>query len=215
MRKLFLLVLAGSLMAGHAEAGVVGKTVKKAVVVTAVIGGAGLYAAAMQKRAAKRESQQDVLADSPDGYERPTLEERASDAGEKAKHKIEDWILKSDTRKLRANLAKAGEHGGKNCDAHHIVPKNDNREWAKIEADELRQVLDECGIGIDSADNGVFLPGSQEETDCPGSYHRTLHTKEYYSTLIRLLIFNTNGDCSKVSKGLGRVKELLRADNLR
>ena len=215
MKRLICLLVACSIISGPAQAGLARKAAKKAVVVTAIIGGAGLYAAAMQKRAGRGGGQPGVLADSPEGYERPLLGDRVADAGEKAKDKIDDWVLKSDTRKLRSNLAKAGEQGGKNCDAHHIVPKNDNREWAKDSVSFSRGVLESCGIDLDSAANGVWLPGKENDSDCVGTYHKTIHTKQYYVLIRSLLSAVVDNGCESVSEELHSIKQgILRGEFL-
>jgi RHS repeat-associated protein len=52
--------------------------------------------------------------------------------------------------------------------AHHIVAYGSKR------ADEARGVLDAFGIGINSAENGVFLPAA---------FHNGVHTRNYYEAL--------------------------------
>lgn len=62
--------------------------------------------------------------------------------------------------------------------AHHIVAGNDRR------AAGLRNILEKYGIDINSADNGVFLPTEKGVSEA--TYHRGLHTNNYYKNVERL-----------------------------
>ena len=68
------------------------------------------------------------------------------------------------------------------CDAHHIVPKGENREWATNYAKSARSILVGC-LDIDSAENGVYLPSKSGSANCSGRYHKSLHTKQYYAAI--------------------------------
>lgn len=96
------------------------------------------------------------------------------------------------------------------CDAHHIVPKQEGRQWAKQYADDSREILNECEISIDSAENGVYLPGSKVGAKCSGTYHKSLHTREYYINIRDRLANAYTQGCDAVYDELRNIKaELL------
>lgn len=93
------------------------------------------------------------------------------------------------------------------CDAHHIVPKRERREWAKDYADSARSVLESCDIDIDSVSNGVYLPGKKhKKSGCAGSYHKTLHTEDYYKDIERRLTVSRENSCDAVLDELQSIK---------
>lgn len=118
-------------------------------------------------------------------------------------------LLKNQTKELRRSLSANGEKESKGCAAHHIVPQNESRDWAKDDADDARNVLDSCNISIDSAINGVYLPFNRN-AECEGANHRKLHTKIYYSMVSRLLLAAHINNCDQVKTQLREIKEALR-----
>lgn len=56
---------------------------------------------------------------------------------------------------MRQNLNKSGQHGRPGEEAHHIVPGGHRS------ASEARAILKKFNIGVNSAENGVFLSGSR------------------------------------------------------
>jgi hypothetical protein len=66
--------------------------------------------------------------------------------------------------------------------AHHIVPGDDPRSAAS------RAILNKHGIGVDTADNGIFLKHMSRTSKQPGPYHREIHTDEYYRNLNRRVV---------------------------
>ena len=86
---------------------------------------------------------------------------------------VSDHVLLS-SRELADNMGKAGIPRSTDTAAHHIVAENERR------AEEARRILNRFGVGINSADNGVYLPDKPEST-APGIYHRGLHTNTYYN----------------------------------
>lgn len=76
------------------------------------------------------------------------------------------------SRELGRNLEDAGFVRQAGDHAHHIVPGADPR------AAEARRILEREGIGINEADNGVFLPGGT---------HLATHSKGYYESLTAAL----------------------------
>lgn len=97
------------------------------------------------------------------------------------------------------------------CDAHHIVPEHEGRAWAKDAADRSRAVLAQCNIGLNSPENGVFLPnGRKYPPGCVGTHHPSLHTKNYYEKIQLLLeTANRNGGCDAVKNMLNEIKQNL------
>ncbi|NJK32036.1 MAG: hypothetical protein HC927_06220 [Deltaproteobacteria bacterium] len=82
--------------------------------------------------------------------------------------------------KLRRALGGANIAPG--YEAHHIVAKNAKR------ARPAKEVLDKFGIDLDSAINGVLLPGNKSLAKATGqAYHKGLHTNAYYAAVNRLL----------------------------
>jgi hypothetical protein len=90
------------------------------------------------------------------------------------------------SERLRASLEAAEVHVPDGHDAHHIVASRGGGEAG----DRARHVLENAGIGSDSAPNGVPLP--RTSTD-PGtvpeglSRHQVLHTDRYYGALADVL----------------------------
>jgi hypothetical protein len=66
--------------------------------------------------------------------------------------------------------------------AHHIVPSSDARSTQALQAREKLRLF---GIDINDASNGVFLPTSKNISQ--STYHRTLHTAEYYEKVNNML----------------------------
>ncbi len=95
------------------------------------------------------------------------------------------------------------------CDAHHIVPKSENRPWAKDLATSARSSLSGC-VDIDSAENGVYLPGKESGSNCKGTYHKTLHTRAYYAEIEdRLRNAKQFNGCDGVQSELNAIKSEL------
>lgn len=118
-------------------------------------------------------------------------------------------LLKSQTKELRKNLAANGENDKKGCAAHHIVPRKEGRSWAKKDADLARGVLGSCGINIDAAINGVYLPYN-DDAECDGANHRNLHNGDYYAAVASFLLRAQRRGCGEVEKQLGEIKNMLR-----
>ncbi|MCR2037679.1 DNRLRE domain-containing protein [Adlercreutzia caecimuris] len=92
--------------------------------------------------------------------------------------KVAGKVEGASSRKLRANLVKAGfkEPKYKHA-AHHIVPGGSKS------AQEARDHLKRLGIGINDAANGVFLPTKRGVGK--GAHHPSLHTKKYITEVTR------------------------------
>lgn len=101
------------------------------------------------------------------------------------------------------------------CDAHHIVPKKEGRLWAKVNADAAREILLACSIDIDSAANGVYLPGKPNAAGCRGAYHKKVHTNNYYKSVhARLSGANDSDGCSGVHRELINIRHDLMIGGL-
>ena len=86
--------------------------------------------------------------------------------------------VKASSRVLRNNLEKKGITAPDYPNAaHHIVAGSSSNKYAK----EARKILDDFGININSADNGVFLPTQKGVSEA--AYHRSLHTNTYYKSV--------------------------------
>ncbi|MBU2760307.1 AHH domain-containing protein [Acidithiobacillus sulfurivorans] len=82
----------------------------------------------------------------------------------------------------------------------------------------IKNILSACGIGINSAINGAWLPQNKTAT-CIGAYHPTIHSQIYYknvaSRLYRAYMSSKNEEerCRAVKDVLARIKAgLLNGD---
>ncbi|MGD9153955.1 MAG: RHS repeat-associated core domain-containing protein, partial [Bacillota bacterium] len=80
--------------------------------------------------------------------------------------------VKSSSKVLGKNLVKAGFKRGVDEAAHHIVAGGASK------SEIARTILQNYGVGINDAVNGVFLKGSK---------HASQHTNKYYAEVNRLL----------------------------
>lgn len=108
-----------------------------------------------------------------------------------------------DSAKLRKNLIDAGDAVPDYPNAaHHIVPSSDARY---AQAAQARDKLLSLGVDINDASNGVFLSTSKSVAGT--TYHRTIHTAQYYDKVNSLLSSaNTKGEAIEV---LAYIKEAL------
>jgi RHS repeat-associated protein len=82
------------------------------------------------------------------------------------------------SRVLSQNIEAAGTVRPPDSAAHHIVAGSDAR------AAEARAVLQREGVGINHADNGVFLPKNTSVPNPSGAQvHSTVHTNVYYNAV--------------------------------
>ncbi|PWV99280.1 RHS repeat-associated core domain-containing protein, partial [Mangrovibacter plantisponsor] len=122
------------------------------------------------------------------------------------------WMsCSSDAKVLRENMEIAGKNvpGYKNS-AHHIVMSNS----ADPRMMSLRNKMDELGIDINSANNGVYLPTStkvKNNADTSAIAHSKVHTNTYKENVYnRLKDVNNKNDferalndiASELSKGI-------------
>jgi len=87
-------------------------------------------------------------------------------------------VVNGSSRKLLQALLKAGKEPLKGEVPHHVVSHTD------VRAEEARKILAKFDVGIDSADNGVFLPGTTKAPNPKGkAVHSTVHTDRYYKAV--------------------------------
>ena len=116
---------------------------------------------------------------------------------------------------LAKNLEAAGEPPRNGCDPHHIVPWRDKRGWAVEYTSKARAILERCGINLDDASNGIWLP-KNPDAECEGAWHPRLHNRTYYKNIYRNLrdamgsLASYDEACRNVKKTLARIKEGLR-----
>ena len=83
--------------------------------------------------------------------------------------------------RLGSNLEKVGIPKPKgDVDAHHIV------SWNEPDALGSRNILQNAGIDINEAANGVFLPSNISKASLYpdlGPNHKAIHTSAYYENL--------------------------------
>jgi A nuclease family of the HNH/ENDO VII superfamily with conserved AHH len=99
---------------------------------------------------------------------------------------------------LGDNLRAAGVHppdapngGDTNYEAHHIVPSRAGGSDMDVIRDRL---VNEWKIDLNSAANGVWLPGPNAPVDAPEAYHRTLNNRDYNEAVISELSQATSRD---------------------
>jgi len=87
------------------------------------------------------------------------------------------------SEKLGRNMEDSGIERPDETAAHHIVAGSDPR------AAIARGILKKAGIGINDAENGVFLPRFLTSLNEDGSMvHSTLHTDDYYKAVDNALL---------------------------
>lgn len=100
------------------------------------------------------------------------------------------------------------------CDAHHIVPKGESRKWAQNMVQSARSSLQGC-VYIDSAENGIYLPAKKSGSQCQGKYHKSLHTKSYYTDIeARLRNAKQFGGCDALRDELNTLKQQLTSGSI-
>jgi hypothetical protein len=91
-------------------------------------------------------------------------------------------VVAPSSRSLGRALEAAGHVRPPGSAAHHII------SGSAPEAAQARAVLQQFGIGIDEAVNGVFLPANRAASNPAGAaVHSTLHTNKYYQQVTRML----------------------------
>jgi A nuclease family of the HNH/ENDO VII superfamily with conserved AHH len=104
----------------------------------------------------------------------------------------EDLIIEQrNSQFLGDNLRAAGSNPpSEGSEAHHIVPSN----AGDARMDALRAQLAAWDIDLNSAANGVWLPGPNAPEDASGAYHRRLNNEVYDRAVISKLNEATTRD---------------------
>jgi len=111
------------------------------------------------------------------------------------------------SEKLDRNMRAAGMKRPPGTAAHHIVAGK-----AKL-AQQAQAKLKRLGIGINDANNGVYLR-CNSQTPCgePGAVHSKLHTKEYYESVNERLAEATTPE--QAISELRKIADELKGDEL-
>ena len=116
--------------------------------------------------------------------------ERSGPSGQPFGYTGEVWDPETGLLNLRAqlgdiladNIVTIGVSRPAGTVAHHIVA------WNAKKAATARQILQQAGIGVDDAENGVFLPHNAPKPTV-GRYHDQLaNNRVYYSEVERQLL---------------------------
>lgn len=103
----------------------------------------------------------------------PAVREAGSALAPSIKSALQDFAADESgsvpSRALRRALAKSGQTRPPGAVTHHIVAFLDNR------ADPARTVLQSLGIGINNAENGVFLAGPTHSAMHKGTYYTAVN----------------------------------------
>ena len=81
---------------------------------------------------------------------------------------------------LGNNMDAVGVTRPPNSDAHHIIAGN-STNTAAVRA---RQLLDEAGVDVNEAANGVYLPTNRHFPDEVAPNHKRVHTNRYYEAIV-------------------------------
>lgn len=206
---LVAILFLSALFSLQARADLTDKAFKGAVVGAGVVG-AGIYI--QDKLSCKYGHAEDVITDPLTGEQKVKRRCLAPNGGLvwKDYNLVELGVILSTTKELRKRMAAEGEVAKKGCAAHHIVPKKDSKFEGN---DESRDILQLCNIDIDDAINGVYLPHNSD-AQCKGSKHRSLHTKEYYKAIHKLLTEASDRGCDDVVDVMKKIKKDLVNENL-
>ncbi len=89
-------------------------------------------------------------------------------------------VERSNSKKLGEALEAAGQPRPFGYEPHHIVPSG----AGGTDMADLRVKLQGFGIDLDSAVNGIWLPGPNAPLNAPEAYHRTLNNDVYNKTVL-------------------------------
>lgn len=114
-------------------------------------------------------------------------------------------------RKLAQNLdEQSNTERPDNAAAHHIVARGSKQDQAK----ESRAIIFKWGIGINDADNGVYLPAYRDialDGSPNAPYHTPIHTPRYYGAVAGYLTFGRPHDNESCRGILRTIKKKLVA----
>lgn len=101
--------------------------------------------------------------------------------------KIAPQVVEGSSRKLLGNMLRAGKKPLPGETPHHVVAHADPR------AAIAREVLKKFDVHVDSAPNGVFLPGTTKSPNPLGkAVHAKVHTDAYYQVVEKALLDATS-----------------------
>jgi hypothetical protein len=121
------------------------------------------------------------------------LADAVGESGDIIKKKADDileetWQLSkqklgraADSKVLGDNLEAVGKVRPDNSAAHHIVA------GGSAKAEDARKLLQDAGIDINEASNGVFLPKNSKYVIDGATSHANVHTKAYYDEIYNRL----------------------------
>lgn len=124
--------------------------------------------------------------------------------------------LNEEIRNLPATGSPPPPQDPKDCAAHHIVPQEENRKWAKDLADDARDSIDGC-VDMHSAENGIYLPHGEnkKKAECKGTDHNRVHRRSYYEDIsVRLNRAKRYNGCSGVRDELQSIKNELSSGKI-
>lgn len=200
MRVLLCAVMALSVFS--TQAGVLPKP-RLPLVPQGLIVGVGAVAAgvAAKEHCARRPDQCQAAGEALD-----SAKEKAGEVLKAGQKKLSNHKLK---KALNEELGATGEPPNpKGCEAHHIVPRGENRLWARQSANAAREAIDGC-VDLDAVENGVYLP-AKDGSQCFGRRHTGLHTRAYYDDIARRLVeAREDQGCAGVERKLLEIKREL------
>lgn len=120
----------------------------------------------------------------------------------------EDYIYAKTQAQILADAMKAAGYGQRPAGyaSHHIVAWDDNRYPV---CQDLRDLLSNNGIGINDAENGVYLPTRKVTKNSNEAYHPEIHTDKYYNNVYQELR-NYNNDPQGMKNALKDIGQKLK-----
>jgi hypothetical protein len=125
----------------------------------------------------------------------------------------EDYLLFKKQSDILAESMKASGMGNRPSGyaAHHIVAWDDNRYPV---CQDLRDLLKNNGIGINEAENGVYLPTRKVTKNSNEAYHPEIHTKDYYEN-VNDVLEKFDGDSQGMKNALKDIGQKLKNNNFK
>lgn len=93
----------------------------------------------------------------------------------------------------------------------HIVAWDDNRYPV---CQDIRDLLSNNGIGINDAENGVYLPTRKVTKNLNEAYHPEIHTKNYYEN-VNDVLEKFDGDTQGMKNALKDIGQKLKNNNFK
>lgn len=112
--------------------------------------------------------------------------------------KVPPRVVNGSSRRLLKALLEAKKEPLAGEVPHHVVSHSDWR------AEEARKILQKFGVGVDTAENGVFLPQNTTVPNPKGkAVHSTVHTNAYYEA-----VYEAIKDSASKQDLINRLQEL-------